>query len=191
MHQFPFAQPIYTPSMLPWNDWYHINGNTYGTWLRGDNRGWRARHHREHVVGDYKNPPPPGTYNKLHIQSQMLMTRPPVHLSPQAARIACDEFAASLLRHAITVLAVAINDHHFHTLARIPDHTPRKWIGIAKKDSARMLSDRSLVQPGGIWAVRCRCLPIRDRIHQINGFHYIKKHSTQNAVVWTYCSDPL
>ena len=43
-------------SMLPWNDWYHCTTHTYGSWLRGDRRGWRARHHREHVQGDYKNP---------------------------------------------------------------------------------------------------------------------------------------
>ena len=31
---------------VPWNDWYHCNGNTYGTWLRGDPRGFRERRHR-------------------------------------------------------------------------------------------------------------------------------------------------
>jgi hypothetical protein len=41
-----------------WNDWYHVVVHVYGSWLRGDPRGWRARHHREHVDGDYKNPPP-------------------------------------------------------------------------------------------------------------------------------------
>lgn len=44
-----------------WNAWYHVLTNTYGTWLRGDRRGWRERHHRKHVEGDYKNPPKPGT----------------------------------------------------------------------------------------------------------------------------------
>lgn len=43
----------------PWNDWYHIMCHTYGTWLPGDPRGFRTRHHREHVEGDYKSPPHP------------------------------------------------------------------------------------------------------------------------------------
>ena len=49
--------------MGAWNGWYHVNGNTYGTWLPGDERGWRSRHHKVHVNGDYKNPPPPGAHD--------------------------------------------------------------------------------------------------------------------------------
>ncbi len=174
--------------MPPWNDWYHVNGNTHGTWLRGDPRGWRARHHREHVQGDYKDPPPEGTYDRLHARSKQLMTRPPVRLTPQAAHIACNEIVASLLRHDIQALAVAVDDHHYHILARFPDHNPRKWVGIAKKNSARALSDASLVPAGGVWAVRCRCLPVRDRAHQLNVFRYIEKHARRGASIWTFRS---
>ena len=50
--------------MTAWNNWYHVNGNTYGTWLPGDPRGWRERGHKKHVAGDYKNPPPPDRANR-------------------------------------------------------------------------------------------------------------------------------
>ena len=172
--------------MHPWNNWYHINGSTYGTWLRGDPRGWRARHHREHVDGDYKVPPPPGIYDRLLAHSQKIMNRPPVHLSPQAARYACDEFAASFIKHSIEVLAIAVDDHHYHILARFPDHMPRKWVGLAKKDSARLLSDAGFVEKGGVWAVRNRCVPITDRQHQLNTYHYIKQHANRGAAVWVF-----
>jgi len=69
---------------MAWNRWYHVNGNTYGTWLRGDARGWRARHHREHCEGDYKNPPPKGTYDKLYRRSKDLMPRDAVRLNNAA-----------------------------------------------------------------------------------------------------------
>jgi hypothetical protein len=36
--------------------WYHIIETTYGAWLYGDQRGFRTRHHREHVDGDDKRP---------------------------------------------------------------------------------------------------------------------------------------
>lgn len=170
----------------PWNDWYHINGNTYGTWLRGDPRGWRARHHREHVEGDYKNPPPPGTYDVLHQYSQRLMTRPPVYLSTNATQHACQVMSDSLRYHKIETLAVAVDDHHYHILARFPDRQPRKWVGIAKKRSARALSEAQLVETGGVWAVRCRCLPIHDREHQINCYRYISNHASRGAAVWTF-----
>ena len=42
--------------------WYHVVLTTYGAWLPGDPRGFRTRHHREHVPGDYKAPPPVGMF---------------------------------------------------------------------------------------------------------------------------------
>lgn len=104
--------------MRAWNGWYHVNGNTFGTWLRGDARGWRARHHREHVEGDYKNPPPPGTYDGLRASSRRLMKRDKVWLTAPARDLACRELVASLLCHGIEVIALAVDDHHFHLLAR-------------------------------------------------------------------------
>lgn len=29
--------------------WFHCIATTYGAWLYGDSRGFRTRHHREHV----------------------------------------------------------------------------------------------------------------------------------------------
>ena len=42
--------------------WFHIVLTTYGSWLYGDERGFRTRGHREHVEGDYKRPPTAGLY---------------------------------------------------------------------------------------------------------------------------------
>jgi len=44
-------------------------------------RGWRAQHHREHVEGDYKKPPPPGMYERLHARSRALMKREAVWIA--------------------------------------------------------------------------------------------------------------
>jgi hypothetical protein len=38
---------------------FHCNGTFEGNWLRGDERGWRSRHHREHVEGDDRLRPAP------------------------------------------------------------------------------------------------------------------------------------
>jgi hypothetical protein len=62
-------------SIVPWNDWYHCMGNTFGTWLPGSPKGFRTRHHREHVQGDYKNPPPNGIYEERHKHAKSLMHR--------------------------------------------------------------------------------------------------------------------
>jgi hypothetical protein len=68
-------------STRPWNDWYHCMGSTYGTWLPGDARGFRTRHHREHIEGDYRNPPPKGMYEARHQQSKDVMQRDVVYLT--------------------------------------------------------------------------------------------------------------
>ena len=54
------------PHSPDWWRWFHVILGTYGSWLPGDPRGFRTRHHRDHVDGDYKSPPPPGIYEHFH-----------------------------------------------------------------------------------------------------------------------------
>jgi len=70
-------------NIAPWNNWYHVTVHVYGSWLRGDPRGWRARHHREHVDGDYKHPSPKGKYDNLYELSKALMKRDPVRIATE------------------------------------------------------------------------------------------------------------
>ncbi|HEX2973304.1 MAG TPA: hypothetical protein VHP11_13295 [Tepidisphaeraceae bacterium] len=170
--------------MAPWNHWYHCMCNTYGTWLRGDPRGWRARHHREHVAGDYKHPPPPGTYDHLHARSQSLQKRRSVHLARQIRQVILDAVVASLRRHDMDAIIATLDDHHLHILARFPDHRPRHSLGLAKKEASRLLSDRRLQPSAGIWAKRSKCLPINDRPHQIEVVKYLLSHFRRGAALW-------
>jgi REP element-mobilizing transposase RayT len=177
----------YCDVMGAWNGWYHVNGNTYGTWLRGDPRGWRARHHREHVDGDYKDPPAPGTFAELHNQSRELMSfakRAPVRLSSEARELACKVIAQALQHHKLDPVAISVDDHHYHLLARFPDDDVRKWVGIAKSRSSRAISESGMAPPGGVWALRNKVTPINDRAHQIAVARYILKHGAKGAAVW-------
>jgi len=176
--------------MQPWNDWYHVCGNTYGTWLKGDPRGFRTRKHREHVDGDYRNPPPEEKYTKLHEQSQSQMKRSAVWLAPPAQLLACQIMAESLSRDDCEPIAIAVDSHHFHALVRCTDQNPRKWVGLAKRRSATALSKGGFVEPGGAWATRSLCKPIRDRGHQVRVFRYIVAHGKRNASVWRYDQTP-
>lgn len=92
--------------------------------------------------------------------------------------------AASLRGDGIERAAIAVDDHHFHVLARFVDHVPRRWIGLAKRRSALTLVKAGLAERGGVWAVRCRCLPVRDRRHQVNVARYIAAHERRGAAVW-------
>lgn len=168
--------------------WYHCNGNTYGTWLRGDPRGFRERHHRRHVEGDYRNPPAPGQYEQLHARSRELLKGEAVHLNAQQRRIAADALTDKLLRDGIEVNAVSVDDHHFHVLGRFRDYRVKHWIGRAKMHASMLLRDLGL--KGHVWARGSRALPIRYRAHQLNTLRYIEEHRRRGAAVWTFRDGP-
>ncbi len=151
----------------PWNNWYHCIGSTYGTWLHGDPRGFRTRHHREHIPYDYRHPPPPGLYTQRYNLSKQLMPRPPVHLTPHQRRLALQEMIKSFTRQRIEIIALSVDRIHFHLLARFPDHNPRHHIGVAKKESSHYLKETGQSPIGGIWGTRTQCVPIKDRAHQL------------------------
>ena len=176
--------------MRGWNDWYHCMGHTYGTWLPGDPKSFRTRHHREHIIGDYRHPPPPGMYEARHEKSKQLMKRDPVFLDVVQRRRAVEEFVASLLRHNIPVAIGSVDAIHFHFLSRFADHDPRKWIGIAKRESSHYCKVAALAHEGGLWAVRCKCKPIADAEHCGWSKGYIRRHERFGAAVWAE-GDPL
>lgn len=170
--------------MQPWRGWYHVNGNTYGTWLRGDVRGWRARKHREHCEGDYKTPPPPGTYRELHQLSQARMKHNPVLLDAETMTIAGQALVERLLWQQIKVISVALDKRHYHILAKFPDTNVRWPVGLAKKHAHYALLNRG--RQGPLWAKRNRILPVRNREHQVNVYHYIQNHRKRGAWVWNH-----
>src|SRR3954452_21513213 len=97
------------PATGPWNDWYHVTVHVYGSWLRGDPRGWRSRHHREHVEGDYKNPPPKGKYDNLYELSKALMKRDAVKIKQELRQFVANAIAEKLRNDGIEVLIVSMD----------------------------------------------------------------------------------
>ncbi|MBL4699963.1 MAG: hypothetical protein JKX85_01775 [Phycisphaeraceae bacterium] len=118
--------------MLPWNHWYHCNGNTYGTWLPGDPRGWRSVNHKIHVEGDYNSPPPEGSDAGLYNHSQQVMKNQPVILSPQHCQQIAEIWASTLHHYNIEIAAIAIGSNHWHVLGQFVDHKPRITMGRVK-----------------------------------------------------------
>ena len=189
--------------MPAWNGWFHLMTNTYGTWLPGDGRGFRTRHHREHVEGDYKKPPPRGKYDERFKHARGLLKREPVFLSPEARRLAVEAFRYTMGEvHKLEVLAIAVTRVHVHVLVRMPGDQEKKptasrrglrerdparyYMGIAKERSSKSLVKEGLVAAGGAWAKRGKVKPIRDRKHQVNVFRYILDHLEEGGAVWCF-----
>ncbi len=132
-----------------------------------------------------------------------LMKRPRVILGPSQRAAACRAMADALQLHGVELLDLCVGATHWHVLARftplpkspgikIPGldfaalkREARRLMGIAKKASARVLSDAGLTAPGGIWAVRCSARPVRNRDHQLALVRYVRAHARQGAAVWS------
>lgn len=182
-------------SVKPWNDWYHCTLHTYGTWLRGDPRGWRARHHREHVEGDYKHPPPKGLYEKLHGRSKSLMTRDVVEIDNRPVI----EFVLYTLvrrfeQYQVPFAIGSFDGVHAHLLIQCADHNPRILVGIAKQYATAQLKAHgsavgfdgiSLKIGEGIWGKRSHATPIKTSSHYDRTHLYISDHRFFGAAVWT------
>jgi len=170
--------------MPAFNEWYHVNGNTYGTWLRGDARGWRDKKHREHVEGDYRNPPPPGTYDALRDHVRAHMKGKPVRLSTPQRQLVGQAMVKRLVEDGVELLAFSMDATHFHVLARFGPQPARRLIGNARRHAYHLLAAAG--RKGRLWARGCRVLPVRDRKHQVNVYRYILAHRDQDAWVWDY-----
>jgi hypothetical protein len=167
--------------------WYHIICTTYGAWLYGDARGFRTRHHREHVEGDYKNPPPPGLYADLERRSRESLKRSPVVLPRPLREVIGRAIIERLTGLGALMVCISVGGQHIHLLAKMPFRRARWMMGKAKRHVWFVLRDRGWV--GKLWGKRGKELQVRDREHQLNVYHYIMRHAAQGAWVWSMLSE--
>lgn len=171
----------------PWNSWFHVTVHTYGSWIRGDPRGWRDRNHEVHVDGDYKRPPEAGTYEKLHAYCKQRMARAPVRIEPSMRLVVLLAIVERLRMERIQVIAVSVDGVHVHILAKFIDWSPIRWVGLAKKHASHVVRQLGLrSEGGGLWAKKSYAKPITNRAHQRRAFHYIVNHRCKGGVVWTF-----
>ncbi len=168
--------------------WFHMTTHTYGAWLYGDPRGFRTRHHREHVEGDYKHRPPSGQHQSQYDRSKRLMKQPAVTLSTDWRRIIGEALLERFLELGAEVISIAMGGQHAHVQTRMPPACPRAWMGFAKKHAWHVARDRNW--QGLLWSKRSKATPIKDRGHQENTFDYILRHRHEGAWVWCF-RDPL
>jgi len=143
--------------------------------------------HREHVEGDYRNPPPPGTYDHLYGLSKSLMKRDAVVIATELRALVVQSVVEKLASDRLEILVASVDSRHLHVLGRFGDHRPRECVGRAKKHVSHLLRQSGLrTDEGGLWARRSHATPIRDRAHQVNSFHYITAHGEKGAAVWRF-----
>ncbi len=160
---------------------YHIIFCTYGSWLPGNPRGFRTRHHRLHVEGDYKNPPVPGIYEGLHTYVKEHMRAPavtiPSSLRPIAGRACLEQFS----KEGVDVTVLSVGGQHVHVAVLCSQSGLKQMVGRVKKVSSHRIRDQL---PGKVWAGGCKPVLVCDDEHWANVLKYIRNHKD----AWVWCT---
>jgi phosphoribosyl-AMP cyclohydrolase len=164
--------------------WYHGTFTTYGAWLPGDPRGFRTRHHRQHVDGDHKHPPKTGEYDGLKQACRAALTQSVVTIAPELRSVVGRAVLQRLQDLGGMVVAISVDAEHVHVLAKMPILRSKLWIGLAKKHAWFQLRDGGW--RGKLWSKGSQAELVRDRRHQLNVHRYILRHASHGAWVWKW-----
>ncbi|HVS71810.1 MAG TPA: hypothetical protein VHQ47_11190 [Phycisphaerae bacterium] len=171
------------PKIIGWRHWYHLTLGTYGHWLPGDPRSWRERHHRRHVPGSHRHPPPPSDRaQRLHEYARGRMTRPPFAFAPDDLATIGSHLLDSLRIQQAPIAAISVAKEHCHLLVRCEDDKPRDCSGNLKVHIYhRMFADQA-----SPWEKGSHEEPIKDLAHGRWTFGYILDHEKEGAWVWGF-----
>jgi hypothetical protein len=173
--------------MRPWKNWYHVMGNTYGTWLPGSPKGFRTEMRKAARPVRLQAPGPGRRIRRASRIREGRHDAPALYLeSREQRRRAVDELVRSLLRHGIPPAIASVDRVHFHVLAPFEDLDPRRWVGLAKKESSHHCKEAGLAPKGGLWADGTECKSIKSAAHYENAFGYIADHAKRGAEVWRH-----
>jgi hypothetical protein len=166
----------------PGKRWRLVTIGTHGSWLPGDDRGWRSRRHKRHSSGDYKHPPPIDEHAGL--RSWVKAQSEPAITIPAALRaIVGTRFVEELEAPGHRVIAMSVCGRHAHVVVELPDDMPevRAIIGEAKRVSSRAVK---AALPGCVWAGGGDFNPIDSAEHLRRARDYVLTKQGPGAWTW-------
>jgi REP element-mobilizing transposase RayT len=162
--------------------WRHVVISTHNSWLPGDPRGFRTRHHKIHSSGDYRHLPPPGEHAGLHRYSKQICEEPiiiPWEMRAAAGRA----IVRKLHKMEYRILAASVAGMHSHTLVELPEdiRAVRRIVGQCKSVASHAIRE---TLPGRVWGYGGSFTRVKDKRHQKNVFQYILDQ--EDAWTWSY-----
>ena len=164
--------------------WFHVVLTAYGNWLPGDPRGFRTKHHREHIEGDYRNPPREDHSKRLD-RSRRLQRFDSVTLSPSDRTLVCESLCGEATRRLDRLAAVAVAKTHAHLLIRLDAGRPKYAVGRYKTRTTYTVKEHGTPHVR-LWARGCKLKPIADATHWGHVFGYVLRHEREAAAVWRW-----
>ena len=164
--------------------WRHVILHTKNSWLHGDERGFRDRHHRIHSTGDSKNTPPKIEHEGLRRWSQN-RAGDPVLLSKDLRPLIVKAFVDRLMKESFEVLTLTCSETHIHCLSKLPSDLPttKDLVGRCKRNACGAVHH---ILPGPLWSAGGSYKPIRNYDHHKNAYDYITTDQEPGTFVWTY-----
>ena len=125
---------------------YFITFRTYGTWLRGDQRGWWPRAPRQGL------PPAEGPAPGLRNTDAASLRNPPVRLSDEACAAVRAAVLAACRKRGWCVLALSVQATHTH-LVVVAQEAPEHVMATLKAWATRRLrATRLITRKTLVWA---------------------------------------
>lgn len=173
------------PYLSDGRQWFHVVISTYGSWLPGDPRGFRALHHRVHVDGDYRSPPTPGSFANFHDNARKKMKFPPRKLRTHERAIVGKALVTKFAEFDAYLMCLAVATSHMHLLVKLPPTQVRTILGTVKGFAYHAMHQAGY--PAKLFAKRFRALPVEGLRHFRAAYHYILRHASEGA--WIYKSE--
>jgi hypothetical protein len=174
--------------------WWLITWTTYGTWLPGDERGYRTWRGRSYVAPPKRYAQPgESTYeapdHTALLQTAKAISGEPVYLSRQQIEIALAAMISEIDEIPIVPAILSIGDSHVHWLCYFGPLKIRSLVERVKAAASRELNFRGF-QGKRPWTKGCNMRSKSTRHECRNAYKYIRKHVNQGGLIYEWKIDP-
>ena len=111
---------------------YSLTFRTYGSWMRGDSRGWVDRDHNQ-VGSNYRSPRPP-----LLESDRKRMAEPSFSLSRKSRKLAAEACSRTCQDRSWILVALHVRTSHLHAIVRAAT-TPGRVLAVLKSCATKRL----------------------------------------------------
>ena len=175
--------------------WWLVTWGTYGSWLPGDERGFRTWRKREYVPPPARYAGPdeatydPRAFRERRRRSHELADGA-IQLDEEDQRIAVDAVVTDVAELPIEPKIMAVTEMHVHLLAIFGEAGIRQTVGRQKSRATRALKrNRGFVPTKRMWAKGGHMESLETEDDQLAAYEYVRKHESQGIVYsWTSLS---
>ncbi len=174
--------------------WWLISWTTYGSWLPGDERGYRTWRGREYVPPPerYAQPGEPTYHASDHVAVHQLaesISDEPVYLTRDQMEIGLAAMVEEIAQIPIIPAIMSVGDGHVHWLCYFGTLEIWPTVSRIKAAATRELNARGF-QGKKPWTKGCNMRSKSTRRECRNAYKYVRDHRDQGCLIYEWKIDP-